>query len=98
MKTILRVLGTPSFWGTILGLVLVGLGHDLIGPILLACVGIGGCGIALHLGVEEDRDPWRVDTVVEAIWKALTGRNKRCLIGLITHLGQAMVGICLLAH
>jgi len=91
-----RIFPTPSFWGTIAGSILAGLGFTTSGAILLVAVGIGGCGIALSIGVEAGRDPWRVDTVLEAIVESLRLRRMQCLLGLVTHLPQGVVGLILL--
>lgn len=92
---ILKTILTPSFWGTIGGITLAALGYYTVAGVLLVVVG-WGCGIALQLGVEADRDPWRVDTVFEAIFNALRGKNCPTLVGLLAHLPQAILGIILL--
>ena len=104
MKTALTWLGravelsvwTPTLWGTIAGAVLAGLGHLLVGPVLLLIVGWGGVGIAVHIGVQEDRDSWRIDTVIEAIVEALRWKRPITLLGLVLHLPQAIAGVLLL--
>lgn len=94
---LLHITATPSFWGTVIGGLLAWFGHTMAGAMFLIPVGFGGCGIALSMGVTAGRDPWRVDTVLEAIVQALRLRRRRCLFGLITHLPQALAGLWLLA-
>lgn len=92
-----RTLLTPTLWGTVLGIILAYCGHPTAGGVFLAVVGWGGVGIALRIGVEEDRDPWRFDTAAEAILNSLRGKRIRTLVGLLTHLPQGIAGLILLA-
>ena len=85
---------TPSFWLTVAGIVLVALGHPTPAGICLLVVGWGGVGISLKMGT--DKDPWRVDTVVEVIVRVLRGELKAVRVGLLVHLPQAVIGILLL--
>ena len=98
LRTFVGWIATPSFWGTVLGLLGIATGHPVIGSVLLLSVGYGGCGIALSIGVNADHDPWRMDTVLEAILEALRFRRMRCLVGLATHLPQAVLGTVFLAR
>jgi len=91
-----HILATPSFWLTLAGALLAWFGYVRPGADMLLAVGLGGSGIALHLGVATGRDPWRVDTVLEALVGAALFRRQKCLFGLAIHLPQAVAGLLII--
>ena len=97
-KYIWKVTATPSFWGTVIGIVALCTGYYLLAGLLLIAVGYGGCGIALSIGVNEDRDPWRCDTVIEAVINAVRYQRDGCLWGLLSHFPQAIIGTIILVE
>jgi len=97
-KYIWKVTATPSFWGTVIGAIALYFSCYLLAGLLLVAIGYGGCGIALSIGVTKDRDPWRCDTVVEAVINAIRYHRDGCLWGLISHLPQAVIGTIILVE
>ena len=83
---------TPTFWGTLAGIVLACFGYYPAAGVLLVLVGCGGVGIALWAETHRDEQVWSW----WGLWKALRHPSRWVLGGFFGHLPQAVAGVLFL--